>query len=332
MYTSLQPLRIARFCFTIEPTEELRLPDYKGSALRGGFGFAYKKATCLSRDRQCGPCMLKSACAYYTVFETKVPKDRARQLRIGADAPHPFVLEPPMTERQYFHPGSTISYGLTLFGNAIEKLPFFVYAFMILGEDLGLGKGRGRFRLQSVVDENGKNIYDDGNLSGGFVVLSAREILERGGAEDGAIMMKFQTPVRMKTAWKREGQGLLTSVSSDDDFRLLLKALYHRAFVMTQLYGDNPDQMPYDSRALPLLGSDVQLSESRTHWLDWTRYSTRQKQEMKLGGMLGTVSFSGKTGQYLPLFRLGEYLHIGKGSTFGLGKYQLLESAQPVVP
>ena len=130
MYTPLHPLRIARFCFAIEPTEEIRLPDYKGAALRGGFGFAFKKATCLSRDRQCGPCMLKSACAYFTVFETKVPKETAERLRIGADAPHPFVLDPPMTERQHFHPGSNISYGLTLFGSAIEKLPFFVYAFM----------------------------------------------------------------------------------------------------------------------------------------------------------------------------------------------------------
>jgi hypothetical protein len=327
MYTPLYPLRMARFCFTIEPTEELRLPDYKGSALRGGFGFAFKKATCLSRDRQCGPCMLKSACAYYTVFETKVPKERAQQLRIGADAPHPFVLEPPMTERQYFQPGITISYGLTLFGSAIEKLPFFVYAFMILGEDLGLGKGRGRFKLLSVVDEKGKNIYDDGNLSGGFAIVSGREVLESAGTDDGTITMKFQTPVRMKTAWKRDGQGLLNAIASDDDFRLLLKAVYHRAYVLTQLYGDNPVQQPYDSHALPLLGSDIQLKESRTHWLDWTRYSSRQKQEMQLGGMLGTVSFTGKTGQYLPLFKLGEYLHIGKGSTFGLGKYQLLESA-----
>ncbi|TLU55145.1 MAG: CRISPR system precrRNA processing endoribonuclease RAMP protein Cas6 [Chlorobium sp.] len=332
-YTSLHPLRMARFCFTIEPTEEIRLPDYKGAALRGGFGFAFKKATCLSRDRQCGPCMLKSACAYFTVFETRVPKESAERLGIGSDAPHPFVLEPPMTERQYFHPGSTISYGLTLFGSAIDKLPFFVYAFMILGEDLGIGRGRGRFRLLSVVDDNGKHIYDEGNLSGGFLVLTARDVLESVGTDDRLISMRFQTPVRMKTAWQPGvGKGLLTAITKDEDFYLLLKLLYHRAFVLTQLYGDNPVQKVYNSRDLPCLSGEVKLAESRTHWLDWTRYSTRQKQEMQLGGMLGTVSFSGKTGQYLPLFKLGEYLHIGKGSTFGLGKYQLLEPSKPSEP
>lgn len=330
MYTPLHPLRIARFCFTIEPTEEIRLPDYKGAALRGGFGFAFKKATCLSRDRQCGPCMLKSACAYYTVFETRVPKETAERLRIGADAPHPFVLEPPMTERQHFHPGSTISYGLTLFGSAIDKLPFFVYAFMILGEDLGIGRGRGRFKLLSVVDDSGKNIYDEGNLSGGFAVQSAKNILESASTDDRLLSMKLQTPVRMKKAWQPGIEpGLLTSITSDEEFYLLLKLLYHRAFVLTQLYGDNPVLLAYNSRDLPFERGDVTLQESRTHWLDWTRYSTRQKQEMQLGGMLGTVSFNGSTGQYLPLFRLGEYLHIGKGSTFGLGKYQLLETLQP---
>jgi hypothetical protein len=331
MYTPLHPLRIARFCFTIEPTEEIRLPDYKGAALRGGFGFAFKKATCLSRDRQCGPCMLKSACAYFTVFETKVPKETAERLRIGADAPHPFVLDPPMTERQHFHPGSNISYGLTLFGSAIEKLPFFVYAFMILGEDLGIGRGRGRFKLLTVVDDNGKHIYDEGNLSGGFAVHAAKDILESTATSDRMFSMKFQTPVRMKSAWKPgTGPVLLTAITNDDEFYLLLKLLYHRAFVLTQLYGDNPVQQAYNSRDLPFEKGTVTLQESRTHWLDWTRYSSRQKQEMQLGGMLGTVSFSGRTGQYLPLFKLGEYLHIGKGSTFGLGKYQLLETAQPL--
>ena len=325
MYTLLHPLRIARFQCTIEPTELVQLPDYKGSALRGGFGHAFKRATCLSRDRQCRQCILKSACTYFTVFETRVPKETSERLRIGADAPHPFLLEPPMTEQHFFKPGSNITYGLTLFGSAIDKLPFFIYAFMILGEDLGIGKGRGRFKLISVKDENGKNIYNDGNLSGGFAVLSAKDILKNSGIENGLLSLRLQTPLRLKTAWQRVNQELLTGIERHEDFRLLLKALYHRAFVLGQLYGDNPEVQQYDSRNLPLVNGDIRLEESRTRWLDWSRYSQRHQQHMKLGGMTGTISFSGKTGQYIPLFKLGEYLHIGKGSTFGLGKYRILE-------
>jgi hypothetical protein len=327
MYTPLSSLRIARFRFTIEPTELVQLPDYKGSALRGGFGHAFKRATCLSRDRLCEPCILKSACAYYTVFETKVSQETADRLRIGADAPHPFLIDPPMTEQQVFRPGECITYGLTLFGTAIDKLPFFIYAFMILGENLGLGKGRGRFRLVSVVDEGGRNIYDNGHLIGPVTVVQSKDILDGAGASDRELSLELVTPLRIRTAWKRQEQALLTGITSDGEFRLLLKSLYHRAFVLSQLYGDGQEPQAFDSRNMPLFDGDVRLLASKTRWLDWTRYSQRQQQHMQLGGIMGRVSFTGKTGQYMPLFRLGEYLHIGKGTTFGLGKYRIPEPA-----
>lgn len=328
MYTSLSFLRIARFQFTIEPTELVQLPDYKGSALRGGFGHAFKRATCLSRDRRCEQCILKSACAYYTVFETKVSQETADRLRIGADAPHPFLIEPPMTGQHTFRPGDSIRYGLTLFGTAIDKLPFFIYAFMILGENLGLGKGRGRFRLMSVEDDAGRNIYDNGNLVGPVTVTQSKDILEAAGTCDRDLSLEFLTPLRIRTAWRRQEQELLTGIASDGEFRLLLKSLYHRAFVLSQLYGDGKETQAFESRNMPLFDGDVRLVESKTRWLDWTRYSQRQQQSMQLGGIMGRVIFTGKTGQYLPLFRLGEYLHIGKGTGFGLGKYRMLETVK----
>ena len=324
MYKSLHSLRFAQFKFTIEAVEKLQLPDYKGSALRGGFGYAFRKATCLTRDRQCTPCILKTACAYYTVFETKIPKETSTLLRIGADAPHPFILDPPMTREFLFPPGSKLSYGVTLVGSAIEKLPFFIYAFRILGEDLGLGSGRGRFKLLSVKDGVGTEIYQHDGLSGRYKVHYAKEMLSSDNQGDFSFGLELMTPLRMKTSWQRESQGLLTELTDDSHFGILLKTLYHRAFVLTQLYCTGEPVLQYDSHDIPLRDLGVQLRESKTKWLDWTRYSTRQKQHMQLGGMIGTVTFTGKTGKYLPLFKLGEYLHMGKGSTFGLGKYRLI--------
>jgi hypothetical protein len=264
------------------------------------------------------------------VFESKVQQETADRLRIGADAPHPFLIDPPMTEQQMFRPGECISYGLTLFGTAIDKLPFFIYAFMILGENLGLGKGRGRFRLVSVVDEGGRNIYDSGHLVGPVTVVQSKDVLDAAGTNDRELSLEFVTPLRIRTAWKRQEQELLTGISEDGEFRLLLKSLYHRAFVLSQLYGDGQEPQVFDSRNMPLFDGDVRLVESKTRWLDWTRYSQRQQQPMQLGGIMGRVTFTGKTGQYYPLFRLGEYLHMGKGSSFGLGKYQVNEKPDEV--
>jgi Uncharacterized conserved protein (DUF2276). len=41
---------------------------------------------------------------------------------------------------------------------------------------------------------------------------------------------------------------------------------------------------------------------------------------MLMGGMIGRVSYRGRLGEYLPLLDFCEKVHIGKATTFGLGK------------
>lgn len=327
MFASLSSLPIARVRFTIEPTEEIRLPEYKGSVFRGGFGYAFKRATCITRDRFCEPCILKLSCAFYRVFESKVSQETADRLRLGSDAPHPFVIEPPMTEQQYFEPGDRLTFSLVLIGSAVGQLPFFVYAFMILGESFGIGKGRGRFRLVEVEDENGRQLYDNGNLSGGFTIRSAGEIMGNGQSSvDREITLRFETPLRIKTSFERDRKELLTRIGDKASLRVLLKSLYHRVFVLNQLYGEGvKEEEPYDSGNLPLVDGDVEVVRADTFWYDWERYSRRQQRRMKLGGLMGEVTLNGKVSQYEHLLRLGEYLHVGKGTSFGLGKVEVVD-------
>jgi CRISPR/Cas system endoribonuclease Cas6 (RAMP superfamily) len=41
------------------------------------------------------------------------------------------------------------------------------------------------------------------------------------------------------------------------------------------------------------------------------------------GGFVGDATFEGDLAEFLPALRLGELVHVGKGTTFGLGKYRL---------
>ena len=46
---------------------------------------------------------------------------------------------------------------------------------------------------------------------------------------------------------------------------------------------------------------------------------------MKLGGFVGRVSYKGEMKRFFPFLRTGEYIHLGKATVFGLGKYEMIE-------
>ncbi len=69
---------------------------------------------------------------------------------------------------------------------------------------------------------------------------------------------------------------------------------------------------------------DVKAKKRDLSWYDWERYSARQDVRMKMGGILGSVTFSGDLAEFMPFILLGEHLHVGKGTSFGLGKYEVV--------
>ena len=55
----------------------------------------------------------------------------------------------------------------------------------------------------------------------------------------------------------------------------------------------------------------------------WERYSNRQEKRLKMGGFMGDITFEGELAEFLPFLRLGEYLHVGKGTVYGLGECEI---------
>ena len=52
MDAPLRHFKYARFQFLLQATDRLYLPEYKGSALRGGFGHAFKKVVCALKEKE----------------------------------------------------------------------------------------------------------------------------------------------------------------------------------------------------------------------------------------------------------------------------------------
>jgi hypothetical protein len=75
------------------------------------------------------------------------------------------------------------------------------------------------------------------------------------------------------------------------------------------------------ARACPVLARDLR-------WREWTRYSSRQRTTLQMGGLVGSITLDGAAmGPFWPYLWLGQWTHAGKGTSMGLGRYGIREAA-----
>ena len=85
-------LKLAKYKLILVSKENLHLPQYSGSTLRGGFGCIFKRLVCIDKYKECSDCILKAKCVYSYIFETAPPVD-AEKLRNFKDIPRQVVTE-----------------------------------------------------------------------------------------------------------------------------------------------------------------------------------------------------------------------------------------------
>lgn len=317
-YLHSQTFTWASFQFTMQAKEHSFLPEYKGSTLRGGFGHSFRRVCCTMRDQDCKTCLLNQGCPYAYIFET--PKVNGMEVQHQADnLPHPFVIEPPLTEQTEFQAGDEFEIGLVLFGKSISFLPYFVYTFDQMGR-LGLGKGRGKFELikahavTDLIGEQQEQIYDSSYqmLNGNFKVWSLSDILSNNTPQNiGKISIQLVTPTRIL-----HKNGLVQSIPFD----LFMRTLLRRISLLGRIHCESDWDLPYKD-ILSQAEQQAKLVNSNTSWYSWERYSNRQRTRMNMGGIVGIFIYEGELAPFMPLIVLGQFTHIGKNTTFGLGKY-----------
>jgi hypothetical protein len=317
----LESFRIARYRFDLEAVEPLELPVYKGGTLRGGFGYAFKKMVCAQKDwRACTPCGRGNDCPYGYIFETSAPAG-SEVLSNLQDVPIPFVIEPPLDRRRTYAAGDHLTFEVNLVGRASHYLPYFLLAFQELGR-MGIGIVRGRFVLQRIVGVHPWNgaqelIYDGVEMHAGARDLSVSLAEAAGRAADfpaDRLALKFLTPTRLKHA---------DQFVERPDFHVLIRALLRRLSSLS--YFHCGQLMEADFRGLISAAEAVTTERLAVTWLDWERYSTRQKKQMNLGGVVGEAEYRGQVSVFGPLLALGELTHVGKATVFGNGLYRVLE-------
>lgn len=314
-----QTFSFAKFYFNLLAMETIYVPEYKGSALRGGFGNVFRKVCCTKQVNDCLNCLLVSHCPYAYVFET--PQNSALQIEHKADNyPHPFVIEPLLDNVREYKSGEKFQFGLILFGKALAYLPYFIYTFHQLG-NVGLGKGRGRFKLLSVescedlwCESSKKQVYDfhSETLSGDFKIFSVNDF-SNSHAENENIQISFETPTRIMMK-----KNLVKELTPE----IFIRSLLRRISWLGKIHCEGDWNLPY-REIVDYAAENLTITSHHLKWHDWQRYSTRQHRRMILGGFVGEVEIAGALKPLLPLIYLGQFTHVGKNTTFGLGKYTI---------
>ncbi|MCF8208809.1 MAG: CRISPR system precrRNA processing endoribonuclease RAMP protein Cas6 [Rhodoferax sp.] len=326
-------LPIARYRFTARAQQPFSLPDYAGSLLRGQFGAALRNVACMTRQPTCPGCPLLQTCPYTRIFEAPPPPKGSHALQDFSQIPNPYVIEPPTPGARVLGAGDDFSFNLVLVGHARDQLALVVFALQRALQQ-GLTRQRVPVDLLQVdwVDAQGQ-AHPIWNMARPVLSEHPDKLASKypgiaapaptgATATDGtqaqqAITLQFHTPLRLQHQGKPLGVGQLTP-------RALVAAVARRTALLMEFHAG---QSGWGDAAKHITHLSENLTDTRKlQWFDWTRYSSRQQQEMTLGGVLGSWTLQGDAAtidHIRPWLWLGQWLHVGKNATMGLGGYTL---------
>ncbi|TVQ89481.1 MAG: CRISPR system precrRNA processing endoribonuclease RAMP protein Cas6 [Chromatiaceae bacterium] len=322
-------LILTRLRFTCTALETIELPAYSGSAWRGVLGHGLRGAVCVTRQPRCDDCLLLAQCVYPRLFEA-LPAGPATSTSVNPARyrapPPPYVLEVADQQPRAIAPGADLTLGLTLIGSVnAATLPAYLIAALQRAGTRGLGRARGRFAVATLAQERSAGSDDwmpiyraaDGRLH------PCQPTTRPPPPCPEQVQLELITPLRLKHRGRLIGPRHLRAAD-------IARALLSRLALLAACH--EPQAATPDWAALHRAAAELSLHHPRLRWQDWTRWSSRQGTSMQLGGLLGSVDLAGPALPRLwPLLWLGQWTHLGKGTSFGLGGYRL-HRAEPAGP
>ena len=281
------PLEVAALNFRFRARQQMHLPGYMGSAWRGGFGRALRRAVCVTGLPTCPGCRFEASCVYPYLFET-APGSEGGILAGYDRVPNPFVLAPRWDEGRLLQPGDETGLRLVLIGRAVEHAGFARQAVVEAGLR-GLGPDRGALDLLSIDP---------------LALPQTSPCPDR-------VEIELLSPLRLVAGGRLVGPAALRP-------RHLLLALLRRVSNLAERHGPAPLDLDY--RALKERADSAEFAQTTLRWVEWARYSGRQQALLQMGGLLGALSLPlAGIEPFWPFLALAPWVHIGKGATMGLG-------------
>jgi CRISPR-associated endoribonuclease Cas6 len=311
MRSVLEKLAFQVFEFVLEPEERIVFPNFKGNVFRGSLGKALRRLTCASGLNDCKDCLLINDCIYSRIFESF--NIRVNQSILGKveKAPHPFIIDVGEKNQLEYSRNQGIRFRLTLIGEAMKYISYFILAFIDIGE-YGIGRTRGCFKIKEV-RAGGQEIY---NAHKKRITLDFDSIPGSRFSSlkwnKSSLNLSLETPLRLK--YDQRFQKQIT-------FPMIVSNLLRRVYLLANHYCGGPASV--NMKELIDMSKKVVPVNSEIYWHRQERYSYRQNRGISMAGVSGTLDFEGDFSPFIGFLRIGEYLHLGKGTSFGLGKIKI---------
>lgn len=242
--------------------------------------------------------MAYDAALFQKFFQPDALPSEAVLKYISNDLPAPFIIYP-IKKYDFVRQNDSISFIFTLIGDYVqyEKTVFEIFDQI---QHSGLNHGK----------------LPVANLQFEQIIINHKEIIDFNYFKPPTqkvsnLTLQFKTPVALNS--KKQ-------LIADFEFQRLFQYVYRRLFVLDQLYGSGniPEEPAIDFKKLHIVPVDIQLKRQSIF-----RSPTRSE-KYPMTGWKGKITYAGNLNPVIPYLQMGEFLHIGNKTVFGLGKYKLV--------
>jgi hypothetical protein len=212
--------------------------------------------------------------------------------------PPAVILSPPAVKPGVFARGHQFKLPTLFVGDGVVGMEAFTLLLQLLGQH-GIYNGQGRFGLS--LDRSTPEI----------VPLSW--LLQQLPFSSNKVTIDIVTPMRLLNKGKP-----LFRLDFNNFFSALQRRVNNLACAHGQSVNDSGDE-------LNELAATIVCCDKSLRWQDWRRLEQGRKGQ-GIGGLTGTLTLSGDAlAEVWWLLELGALLQVGKGASYGFGRFRLLQ-------
>jgi hypothetical protein len=220
-----------------------------------------------------------------------------------------------------FGPQRPFTFELRLFGRAISDAASFILPFLDLART-GLADRAVDVASVLSLDWMGRTdgvLVEEGRVRDAKPLALDLDWILNTPADGPRARIEFLTPTRLPMRDRRSSRDADSAVPT---MPALVRRVRDRLSLLCLMWGDR--EWTADYGALGDLADRASCAVHDGRTMTYTRHSTKTGQTIHMTGFSGLVTYEGVHNALWPLLRIGQEIHAGRFTEWGLGLYRIV--------